>query len=59
MKEFVFIEEINTGKTITIPKSSLPEHLDCMFKLQQYREGKWYDASRYVRLTTEKIDEEE
>ena len=56
IKKFIHIEELEIGEDVRMSRKELPEHLDCMFKLQQFRDGKWYDASRYVRFSEEKID---
>ena len=50
LKEFILIEELETGEDFRIDRKDLPEHLDCIFKVQQYRDGKWFDSSRYVKL---------
>ncbi len=50
-KEFIIIEELDDGENLFIKRNALPEHLDCKFKLQQFREDRWYDASRYIQLT--------
>lgn len=51
IREFTFIEELEPGEDFRINRNELPSHLDCMFKLQQFRDGKWFDASRYVRFS--------
>lgn len=49
-KEFILIEEIESGKNIRIPLSLLPRHMNCKFKIQQLRDDLWVDASRYIQL---------
>lgn len=51
LRQFIYMEELEPGENIHIDRQELPTHLDCMFKLQQFRDGKWYDASRYVRFS--------
>ena len=47
------MEEIDNLESFSLKRSELPEHLDCILKFQQCKEEKWYDASRYIRFTTE------
>ena len=56
LKQFIFVEELEDKSSFSIPRSSLPEHLDVVFKLQQFKENKWHDASRYCRLTVVDAD---
>ena len=49
-KDFVILEEIGAGRDINIGLQALPGHLDCKFKVQQLRFGRWYDASNYTRI---------
>tara|TARA_B100000683_G_scaffold264671_1_gene294588 strand:+ start:2857 stop:3876 length:1020 start_codon:yes stop_codon:yes gene_type:complete len=51
--QFILFEEFESLESFTLPRSSLPEHLDIVFKIQQYFDERWHDASRYCRLTTE------
>lgn len=51
LKQFIFVEELEERDSFSIPLSSLPSHLDVVFKIQQFKENKWHDASRYCRLT--------
>ena len=51
LRQFIYMEELEPGENVRISRQELPSHLDCMFKLQQFRDGKWYDASRYVRFS--------
>tara|TARA_B100000767_G_C19759869_1_gene534691 strand:- start:227 stop:1252 length:1026 start_codon:yes stop_codon:yes gene_type:complete len=53
LKQFILMEEFENLDSFSCKRSKLPEHLDCMFKIQQYKDEKWYDASRYIRFTTE------
>ena len=50
-REFFLIEEIPAGSTFKVTKEDLPDHLDCKFKLQQNRFGRWYDASNYIPIS--------
>jgi len=56
LKQFILMEEFENLESFSCSRSSLPAHLDCMFKIQQFKDDKWYDASRYVRLTTEQLE---
>jgi ABC-type polysaccharide/polyol phosphate transport system ATPase subunit len=53
LKKFILMEEFENLDSYFLARDKLPEHLDCMFKIQQFNDDKWYDASRYVRFTTE------
>lgn len=53
LKQFLLMEELDNLETFSLKRSELPEHLDCILKFQQCKEEKWYDASRYIRFTTE------
>ena len=48
---FTTIKEIDGGENFEILIDELPTELDCKFKLQQFRDGKWYDASKYVQIS--------
>ena len=53
LKQFILMEEFENLESFSCLRSDLPGHLDCFFKIQQFKDDKWYDASRYVRFTTE------
>ena len=53
-KEFAIIREIEVGDDFEISVDELPAELDCKFKLQQIRDGKWYDASKYIQISADK-----
>ena len=56
LKKFILMEEFDNFDSYFLPRDKLPEHLDCMFKIQQFNDDRWYDASRYIRFTTEPQD---
>lgn len=56
LKQFILMEEFENLDSFTCKISDLPGHLDCMFKIQQYKDERWFDASRYVRLTKENTE---
>lgn len=58
LKKFILMEEFDNFDSYFLPRDKLPEHLDCMFKIQQFNDDRWYDASRYIRFTTESQDAE-
>lgn len=57
-KKFIIVEELDAGENLFIKRNALPDHLECKFKLQQFREDRWYDASRYIQLTDIESEEE-
>jgi len=53
LKKFILMDEFDNLDSYSLEREKLPEHLDCMFKIQQFVDDKWYDASRYIRFTKE------
>jgi ABC-type polysaccharide/polyol phosphate transport system ATPase subunit len=56
LKQFILKEELDNLESFSLERSELPEHVDCILKFQQCKDEKWYDASRYIRFTTESPD---
>ena len=52
LRQFIIMEEFDDKHSFSLPRAMLPDHLDVVFKIQQFKEEKWHDASRYCRLTT-------
>lgn len=53
LKQFIVMEDLEDLDFFSMNRSDLPNHLDCILKIQQCKDEKWYDASRYIRFTTE------
>ena len=58
LKKFILMDEFDNLDSYSLERDKLPEHLDCMFKIQQFIDDKWYDASRYIRFTKEAQNDE-
>jgi ABC-type multidrug transport system ATPase subunit len=55
IKDFIITKEFGPDLNLVIERRKLPTLMNCKFKIQQCKEGQWYDSSRYIQLI-EKTD---